>query len=531
MSNLFYEIIKINPDTEQIETLNPDEIAGSRLRRLLEKNNFLPKSDANPAHLIIFLANHPRFSELKFLHAVIRDYRASSTLNAHDETITHSTLNLLPILTICREIPSNRKFGVQFWDSSIWQRWVSTNGDGSDNTQLDEVLSEIRLSYELHVYDQYVAMEFCEFSTRVYGDSYLMSLDENGHANHVVPFPFFQETKFKQWFRKRYTDDLQYFNQLTWRLLLIDDKADEKLKIIKQITGTNYYVDLSEIDTTPTLQYGLNTKNKPILVFDYATNNEDALKKIQEKNYDIILLDYLLAGPPEKRELGIDFLKELSNNQNNTKYLKGPNDRFWIFSVTSFSWAFIDHMKEEGMSLSDNIWTFTRGADPINTPNAFLYYLTEFLHVQFSEFHFKRSIESIWREALLQLKRKETFKRAWAHNTLSKLINSANKIEALRNLAGRFDQKEFNPASSLFANSYLQTSFHKSEANKEIESGLYGYLTNFLFILSFSDGNKWEELKTNLEIIESKVPDLANSNCVGYSVLKNRINILKNQYN
>ena len=304
------------------------------------------------------------------------------------------------------------------------------------------------------------------------------------------------------------------------------------MKIIKKITGTNYFVDLSEIESNPTPQYYPNTKNKPILVFDFAVNNEDALKKITEKNYDIILLDYLLAGPAEERELGIDFLKKISNTENNSNYKKGPNDRYWIFSVTSFSWAFIDHMKEEGMSLNDNIWTFTRGADPINTPNAFLYYLTEFLHVQFSEFHFKKSIETIWRESLLQLKEGEPFKRAWAHNTLSKLINSANKIEVLRNLAGKMSGKQGdNSTNSLFAQSYLTTSFHKGQANQEVESGLYGFLTNFLFILSFSDGNKWEELKTNLDIIERKVPQVSNSFCVGYNVLKTRIKTLKNQYN
>ena len=177
MSDLFYEIYHIDPVTEQIQELDVSQIADSKLKILLDKNCFHPASELKKSNLLIFLANHPRFSELKFFHAIIERFRTVSILNSNDETIVHSDTDFIPILTICREIPPTRKFGIQFWDSSIWQRWVSMKDSDMYFQSLDEMLSEIRLAYELGTYNQYVAKEFCEFSTRVYKNSYLMSLD------------------------------------------------------------------------------------------------------------------------------------------------------------------------------------------------------------------------------------------------------------------------------------------------------------------------------------------------------------------
>jgi hypothetical protein len=563
---VIYKVLHFDGETRAVVWLQ-DTSKATRLRKLLSENGLKAcAADGAKTDLLIFLAFDGVDNDFLIKH-LLNPYRDTSERDKATGTINHYSGDFIPILIICEkeEQTIKRNFGIQYWDSSIWQRWLvrgipEEENDKKYEKNLIEILGDIKNYWISGRYSSPVTKEFCEFSTRIYRNSYLLETGENGHANGVVPFPFFQEGKFKRDFLDELTKNHNYLSELEWRILLVDDKADDgktspdpatsaqpdpspgsspsnsvderrqntvsnKLLLIKNLLEENFSVRIEEKNPSTYIK----RDGAPSLHIEYAENVAKALKKMEYAHFDIILLDYLLGQEPgqlETRELGIKLLEEIKNPEVRKKLKIGPNNRFWIFSVTSFSWAFIDHLREKGLSQFSVHWTFTRGADPINTPNAFLYYFVDFLISQFKVFKSDITLKSIWIKALDDLSKDQNFKRMWANTTLNAILSYWNQIESLRELK----PDKLNEKPSHLATSFLASNFYNDEVRQEYNSGLYGYLTHFLFMLSFSDGYEWEEMKTDLEMIMARIPAVKRPTVSGYRILQKRIEALQELY-
>ena len=123
--------------------------------------------------------------------------------------------------------------------------------------------------------------------------------------------------------------------------------------------------------------------------------SKDIIKKCLDKlaaprRYDILLLDYLLAGisgKEEEREYGFEFLQLLQQDRESKtpKYKRGPFMRHWIFPISSFPFALYDKLRQLGIDNYHELWHLSGGGDPIATPHLFRYYFLGFLKLQIEE--------------------------------------------------------------------------------------------------------------------------------------------------
>lgn len=505
--------------------------------------NVLSKPDGTE-ELIIFIANNFFFYKTYYIDKILEPHRKISKFNREKETISSiGEFKLIPILTLFSSEVfrkcDNRKihYGLQYLDSSIWQRWIDVEEvDFRDslNTKytktLKERLNDLFYEFEQNreLYIDHGSKEYCEFQTRLYRNSYLADFSTNnqGHAKYVTPFPFAKEGEFRQKIHEL-TQKIRLVlssQKLKFRILFVDDNGNpdnrysqqeqlKRIEIIKKILNNELLSDWFEYD------------------IEQAFTIDIAKGLLQRKNFDFIFLDYLLGKHPNnasERMKGIELLNELESNTT-IKYKRGVLNKHWILLSSSYPQAFLDDIKQSGLSLYTDYWVIERAGSPLYTPNAFLYSLVSMIESQLNEIKPETSITKIWENALNKLANgNKQFSRAWANNVLTNILNYWRKIESLNEIKGDEEKDD----GSLFAESYLNSQIY-IDIKKEYDNGLYGYVTHLLFMLSFSDGYEWEEMKTNLERIKVLVPEFQASKedkPTGYEILNKRILKLKETF-
>lgn len=527
--------------------------------------------DATDSELIIFLANTKEFWKLRVIYELFEKNRILATVSVNENISVKGSISDVPILTLFssdsfENEKEKRNFGMKYWDSSIWQRWVDV-GPLKNRTQADEIAYRERLRSALmqiqwnmnfswhdekdatkktqNIYKSDIAAkEFSEFSSRLYKNSFVANLNQfetstasdirlttpeiiGGHAGEVTPFPFFEETEFRKNFLNHNLATGTSLNDLKWRILLIDDKT-ERLEQIKALFKSPEFGSKFQI-----LENEEDSHDKPALFFHHVKKFADVEHALTKSHYDIILLDYLLDQQTDdqnkdkrSRNFSLDLFPNKHSKQDvkavleNEEIKRGPTNKLWFFLTSCYSSAFLDGLRERGISMNEENWIINRGADPVNTPCAFMYTFTRFLEFQINTFTGggKQSSE-IWESSLKDLKK---FSRDWANRTLSKILNYANNIESLRALS------EHKSGRSLFAFSFLQSEWYKKQIASKHESGWYGYLTHLLFMLTSGDGNRWEEIKTDLDFIRQQ-DDFSDVEA-GYAAIQERIETLRNLY-
>lgn len=390
-----------------------------------------------------------------------------------------------------------------YLDSSIWIKYISD----VDKDILTNALND--LNSNSGIFKANVAREFIELESRLLKESKLNLLD--GHASSVSPFIFHSETKNK-------CDTFQLLKclsnyRLNWNCLLIDDFAskalsgaeDEELtkqKIISTIIENSFntigITNLSIIITPVFEKLNGKVDNKDIVW--------KSLCKIADKPYDIILLDYLLGDSSTqlgKREYSHELLRIITGIYNDNigfggqndfseikrfvpsesdcsktseqiveriKLHKSPLNKFWFLNISSFQTAFLDRLREQGLSLNDPHWIISRGGDPVNTPNLFIYSLLKFMKYQID-------IVDITKEMVIQHFITNTAfdngyeVRDWAKSYYQIFISRFGKFHILK--------------QDIKKNSLFSQSMYKFMINNRTEQLiLYEKMRNFLFLLA-----------------------------------------------
>jgi hypothetical protein len=314
-------------------------------------------------------------------------------------------------------------------DSDIWNYYVPYYRKEEDfGIRLNNVITEITNNKKIGLYKCRNAKEIIEFKSRILQQSYIASL--GGHGDLVAPFLFHSEAKMKKKavvYKKENEDKdaekcelekLEENGSLQWRFLIVDDHATKqsaetesckadivpKCKIIYNILSEYFNIkchrcECNKDDTAKRCWEECHSKNSTInaekstIWLDCATEMNEAINKLAETKYDLILMDYLLDTNKETRtrNYAYDLLHQIEDNVKKEKWtIKnnkiGPNAKFQMFYISAFTNAVRERMLEQGLDYNSDYWYISHGACPTTTPHLFLFYLLRRMNSQIKEF-------------------------------------------------------------------------------------------------------------------------------------------------
>lgn len=378
-----------------------------------------------------------------------------ATYNEKDEIIpvVHITTTTLFLPSLYTMAPLHRyvpRYHLII-DNSIWNYHVSIfepyevillqddpNTDFSNmrsfRESFIEALASIKNNYQRYLYGLEVAREYADLNARMTSQAFL----KGTHAKGVSPFVFHSESAVKLMIKNEFVGEGKVINKIKkqkWRILLLDDKAKTKMgcipsltppeddmfvggngklpwncklaiieKVLSHCLGWDNENDKKKIGHLSCNDQGQVSKECMILI-EYAQKIEDAEIAIQNKKYDIVLLDYLLDGT-NGIHYGYEILNEIYKDQYRHKKYKVElkyktikphrNQRMYGMFISAYSSAVHDQLLAEGINLSEKFWYINLGACPTNTPQLFLYNLIKLMDKRIEDAHIGRlSVDGI----------------------------------------------------------------------------------------------------------------------------------------
>lgn len=293
-------------------------------------------------------------------------------------------------------------------DSGIWN-YLATNTD-EFKADVKEIVSNWGAGY----YNLVVAREYAELNSRLSRNSYLYTYKadggengDKGHGANVVPFVFHSEHLIRKWIEDDFVkipegETLSVIGQIKnqkWRILLVDDKAKEKMSnvpIDPEPGGVNdlpWNCKLAIIERNIYRVFGEGNighrsfvesgKCDCNILIEYAQTLDEAKMALKEKKYDLIFLDYLLDKTTDKQNYGYSLLNDLYREREEKGEFKefklGPAGRFFFMFISAYSTAVYERTRAEAINLSEDYWHISLGACPTNTPQLFLYNLLKLM--------------------------------------------------------------------------------------------------------------------------------------------------------
>lgn len=426
----------------------------------------------------------------------------------------------------------------QVMDSSVWNTLVPLDIkeiDGNDyggKESLYDAINCIYDNYKKGIYNLAVATEYADLNARLACQSCL----SGSHASGVSPLIFHSESAIKLLITKelRQAEDgnLSTTNKISnhsWRILLVDDKAQKgltaindikpenkegklpwncKLTIIEDILKNHFensFIISHDIKTFDKCDTNKKEKINGILI-DYEENIENAKEALKKKEYDIILLDYLLETE-KGNEYGYELLENIYNNVQKSKnsnqeidyskveYKVGPHKRFFFIFISAYSTAVYERLLAEGLNRSEKYWHIAVGACPTNTPKLFLYNLLILMEKQLED----SGVDKLSPRGIFDIVNK-IYGSAEGEDIGKSVRYRANKyyqkVLDLHYLYRKMlDDVDFpaNESDSIFntKGSVLITNFMKKNVNL---GGLLEHLTQLVHLTAFGTVRQWPEM-------------------------------------
>lgn len=249
-------------------------------------------------------------------------------------------------------------------DSSIWNYYFPLFATDSTKNcatiinyeRFKDVLEKVAKNTAKHLYGLSVAEEYADLNARLLEQSYL-----KGSHKAISPFIFHSENELQTLIREEFEERIGLENESIisqiknhkWRILLVDDKADSGMSNKKMSSENDSYdnyglplnsklsiiislLDELFVDSNHTISYGESVSNSKNVLFsiEYAKNVSEALDKIRNKKYDLILLDYLLEQDKNNLKYGYELLEEIYKE---VELLKLLNNILGVLLKESFS--------------------------------------------------------------------------------------------------------------------------------------------------------------------------------------------------
>lgn len=279
-----------------------------------------------------------------------------------------------------------------FMDSSIWTYCLDASSNPKPE-RVNWVLQSIYNNYQKGYYNTCQAREFLNLNVRLSQNSYLEGNEGDvAHGQFVVPFLFHSEYKARmtldELVNNGNTKADKFCCGYKWRLLLVDDHAEDGLSVVggnadkKGLSKIDIILDrLRSIDgmKVEARKFDPQEKNSDDnnIIIEYVSNLEDCKKALEQKKYDIILMDYLLGDKRYIEQPGREYSYELFDSINDLKTNGsiGPGKRLYFMFISAYVYAIQERLDERLISRSTKDWFIGRGACPLNTPEIFLYHL------------------------------------------------------------------------------------------------------------------------------------------------------------
>lgn len=561
------------------------------LKNYLKVKFFDNSGEDNNNLIIIFvrmkdLTDYNKFCKrIKKLHHITNAFNDEITRNEKEMYKPYKPIITVGLEDICylENMPELKKLlnlhpCYRFLDSSIWHRYVplmpyeNMNPEGNDGfiNRFEEVLEDIKFYYEYGFYYSAVSYEFLEFQTRLLLNSYVAYIGKGAHSKAIYPFMFHSETEMKNKTRHIIKEN-RLIDEVEWNLLLVDDYAEESLTdidneyqrtknkkdILEELIGRMIKEkEQDDVEFDNIFKISLpseTTKKSNSKSNDIISNTLEALK---ERMYDVILLDYLLeekkssdySGKYGNRYYGDELLEkfirfEENPEKNDIRYIKGamknrgPMGRFWIFPISAFSDAMLNSIRERGISHFSDVWHLSSGADPINTPNLFVYKFFTFLKEMKAEALFDEAeMKNFFKNNMIfsysdDYNNREDrghkpvdseIARKWAGNILGRFLYKFGKHEGLtiEKESIRFNGNKENTKS------FYESIYRYINNKKQKEKEYYEHIKNLLLLLAYGSGMEWPEMweEVQCEYVEKIIGE------ENYEIIVDYISNMQSQY-
>lgn len=422
-------------------------------------------------------------------------------------------------------------------DSSIWNYFFVLDPSfyndekESQSDHFKRIIESISKNYIDNRYRLNVALEYADLSARLTFSSFIQSLEGSGHGKAVSPFLFHSERQMKcecDNSRKRIID---YARNLKWRFLLVDDyasvplqmqrlsndleqeQAPNKIQILSRditeiglkvsakscryLDGHFIHKDVANLGKGPTSSWG------EVEIWSVA-DTSSALEILRRHEFDIILLDYLLANTNnEEQDSSHDYGYNLLNSiiqicsgaEDRVQFLRedcgfkiGPHSKFFFMFISAFTTAVSERLNFEGLSRNSEIWEIGEGACPTNTPELFKFRLIRLM---------ERRLEQTGIKGLSNKSIKETVESIFKLDSKDDKTRGKH-IEAVRNQAYKqykrilglhydyFQLKQYDEGYSYLVNSFLKNKMHMD--------ALLEHLLQFVHLIAFGTVRQWPEI-------------------------------------
>ena len=287
-------------------------------------------------------------------------------------------------------------------------------------------IQSICRNYEKGLYYLKVAKEYADLNARIARDNFL----SGAHASGVSPFIFHSEGAIRQMINREFRstkNDIPEQNEKyvkdspidrilkrKWRILLLDDKANTAMdtdgnnngkklhegwnnkctiisNILEQQLGETARIDCrpcaEELLSNNTETESTTSNKDNNIVIEYAQSLAVAKEALKKRQYDLLLLDYLLNEADESTHYGYELLEDIYKDQEleqleqkEYKYIRpDKHHRLYCMFISAYSSAVNDRLLAEGLNQSEKYWFINTGACPTNTPQLFLYNLLKLM--------------------------------------------------------------------------------------------------------------------------------------------------------
>lgn len=226
-----------------------------------------------------------------------------------------------------------------------------------------------------------------------------------------------------------------------------------------------------------------------------AASLDDALRVMRMYEFEIILLDYLL-DVPEDRKIGVEYGYEIFDRLVSKEgiplvgdYRFGPKGRLFFTFISAFTTAVNERLLAENISRSEKYWFIADGACPTNTPKLFDFLLAKMMMKRLQDSH----ISDLSVSGII-----DTVSKIYSADGVSRRKKASESYQDIQSLQYHYrgvlrDVEVMPKSKSVFetAGSVLITEF----MNKHIQLGAFlEHLAQLIHITAFGTIRQWPEM-------------------------------------
>ncbi len=459
-------------------------------------------------------------------------------------------------------------------DSSIWNYCIRFNsGKGSYESLADsfkDIIKEIKHNKHLGLYDLAIAQEYADLNARLTKQAYISygyadlrekllkeaaTGSSGNHGDLIAPFLFHSEHEMKRWLEDEKDQLKPLVRKYKWRFLLVDDKIDKEDQK-GQLSSANDESKLTKCEiledrihsifADPSKQKeGLTCKTfvykEPVyntswvdenqgndtndIIIVCVENIEDAKTLMKKYEFDIILIDYLLANVNDEQEYGYSLLKSIHDScitetdkvqkLRNKGYRIGPQGKYFFMFISAFTTAISERLNVLGLSRNDDIWEIGEGACPTNTPELFKYRLVHLMErrlhqtgiIELSDDSILKTVRSIFDSKQIEAKDRIKSIREKAYNEYNRILGFRYDYYLLRK----------HDMGSRLVGSFLKDKVHTG--------AMLEHLFQLVHLTAFGTVRQWPEIWEEYQYFVRSlyIPDSDSANRELLSLLSNSI--------